>query len=198
MDMVNWSAHGKTFRSQLHRRVHLSKLIHECLPTFHQLNKYRGCRRPCPACGSADETRDHVIRCVGPSRSDWHREFWAAIEKFHVEHRTAPILIYVFHTVMEEWLHAEGDVVASPILYPLEDRQLITQQNAIGWRQIFYGRFSVEWARIQQAYYFKHRKKTTNNRLDGAKLSGQGSNKRTTSNTGRKRRIIVSSGQSGR
>ena len=69
MEMINWSAHGKAFRRQLTSRVHLSKLIHECLPTFHQLNKYGGSRRLCPACGTADETRDHIIRPLRSSMS---------------------------------------------------------------------------------------------------------------------------------
>ena len=52
MEIVNWSAHGKAFRRQLHcRRVHLSKLKHECLLTFHKMNKYGGSQRKCPACG---------------------------------------------------------------------------------------------------------------------------------------------------
>jgi hypothetical protein len=67
MEMVNWPAHGKAFQRQLHCRVHLSKALHECLPTFHQLNKYGGGQRTCPACGTADETRDHVIRCGASS-----------------------------------------------------------------------------------------------------------------------------------
>ena len=132
MEMINWSAHGKAFRRQLKIRVHLPKLLDECLPTFHQLNKYGGSRRLCPACGTADETRDHIIRCIAPCRLDWRRDFWIAINKFHGEHRTAPLLIHVFRSVMEEWLQADSDVVASPILYLLDARQLITHQNAIG------------------------------------------------------------------
>ena len=159
MEMVNWSDHGKTFRSQTHCRVHLSKMLHECLPTFHQLNKYGGNPRKCPACSTADETRDHIIRCVVPSRLSWRAQFWEAMDKFHSEYRTAPVLIYVFRSAMEEWLQSDADAVINPTLYPSEVRELVIQQNVIGWRQVFNGRFSIEWSRIQQEYYSKHRTK---------------------------------------
>jgi hypothetical protein len=162
--MVNWSAHGKAFRCFLHCRVHLSKMIHECLPTFHQLNKYGGFHRNCPGCGHLDETRDHIIRCQGTPRVEWRKRFWSAIEKFHSEYRTAPLLIHVFRSAMDEWLQSDIDIEVSPILYPADVRTLLIEQNAIGWRQLFSGRFSIEWSRVQQAYYSKHRNKPGNAR----------------------------------
>ena len=165
MEMINWLSHGKAFRSHLHCRVHLSKLLHECLPTSHQLNKYGGAHRNCPACGHADETRDHIIRCPAPSRAERRREFLRAVTQFHSEYRTAPLLAHVLQSALEDWLQTDDDVAVSPILYPLDARQqLIVQQNAIGsWRQVLHGRFSLEWARIQQDYYHKHRTKVDAN-----------------------------------
>jgi hypothetical protein len=163
MDMVNWSAHGKAFRNQISRRIHLSKLLHECLPTFHQLNKYGGSSRPCPACTSPDETRDHILRCLDPPRVEWRRNYWDALAKFHVEYRTAPLLVYVLKSALEEWFQSTSDIEVSPVLYPTDVRHLVIQQNAIGWRQLFNGRFSVKWARLQQEYYYKHRKKQDGN-----------------------------------
>ena len=55
----------------------------------------------------------------------------------------------------------------SPILFPSEVRDLIMQQNSIGWRQLFNGRFATEWLRLQQQYYHKHRNIAENNRRDG-------------------------------
>ena len=170
MDMVNWSAHGKAFRNQISRRIHLSKLLHECLPTFHQLNKYGGSHRPCPACLSPDETRDHILRCLDPPRVEWRRQYWEALAKFHAEYRTAaPLLVHVLKSALEEWFQSTTDIEVSPILYPQEVRHLVLQQNAIGWRQLFNGRFTVEWAKLQQEYYTKHRKKQDGNkRRDGS------------------------------
>ena len=120
------------------------------------------------ACGSTDETRDHIIRCLAPPRTAWRRKFWEAIAQFHTEYRTAPVLIYVFRSAMEDWLQAESDLVVSPILFPLEVRQLILDQNLLGWRQLFSGRFSIEWSKIQQAYYARHRTKDGIQRRTGS------------------------------
>ena len=75
----------------------------------------------------------------------------------------------MLRSAREDWLQTDADIAVSPILYPLDARQLIVQQNAIGWGQVLHGRFSLEWARIQQDYYHKHRTKVdVNKRRDGA------------------------------
>ena len=118
MEMDNWSAHGKAFQSQeLHCWVHLSKVLHKCLlpRTFHQLNKYGGSQHTCPACGTADKTRDHIIWCGASSRrAAWRAELWDAIAVFHSEQRTVPLLIHVvLRSAMKECLQSESDVLAS-------------------------------------------------------------------------------------
>lgn len=59
---------------------------------------------------------------------------------------------------MTQWLQTASDTV-SPVLFPLDVRNLILRQNAIGWRNILRGRFSHEWQRIQNDYFMKHRRK---------------------------------------
>ena len=34
---------------------------------------------------------------------------------------------------------------------------MIQQQNVIGWRQLFNGRFGTEWSRVQDDYYARER-----------------------------------------
>ena len=60
---------------------------------------------------------------------------------------------------MSQWFDTTSTDVVSPILFPNEVRTLILTQNAIGWRQIFRGRFSQEWQRIQNEYNMKHKRK---------------------------------------
>lgn len=55
-----------------------------------------------------------------------------------------------------------------PILFPMEVRQVITQKNAIGWRQIFNGRFATAWGSVQEDFLARSTngapENTTNNR----------------------------------
>lgn len=62
----------------------------------------------------------------------------------------------------------------SPILYHMDIRAVIIQQNTIGWRQLFNGRFSSEWSRVQEEYYTRLRRQRNNNdRRTGLKWQTQ-------------------------
>ena len=49
-----------------------------------------------------------------------------------------------------QWSNDQGRLYQS--LGP-QFRRLFVQQNSIGWRQIFSGRFGTEWERLQDDYY---------------------------------------------
>jgi hypothetical protein len=62
---------------------------------------------------------------------------------------------------MEAWLN---DNPAIFLIYPSLYSNLIHQQTQIGWRQLFNGRISTKWSRLQDDYFLKqglHNKKTT-------------------------------------
>jgi hypothetical protein len=60
----------------------------------------------------------------------------------------------VWKEAMELWFGQEtqDDVEVAPFLFPAEVWQVIVQQNAIGWRQLFNGRFAKTWATVQNDY----------------------------------------------
>jgi hypothetical protein len=49
-----------------------------------------------------------------------------------------------FREAVQQWLQLGSPTEVSSIMFPQEVRLLIQQQNAIGWRQIFRGRFASE------------------------------------------------------
>ena len=69
-DAVNWKAHGKAVKANSQQRVHLTKFLHEALPTYHRANLIDNGNRKCVACGACDETTDHIFRCTAPSRTE--------------------------------------------------------------------------------------------------------------------------------
>ncbi|KAI2499118.1 hypothetical protein MHU86_15388 [Fragilaria crotonensis] len=157
MELINWKAHGKAFNGMIGKRVHLTKLVHEILPTFRRLNKLTKSERKCPACNNAEETRDHIIRCQHDKRARWRTAFMTAIEGFHAKENTSPLLRHVWREAMELWFAADTDVVhVSPVLFPPEVRRVIMHQNEIGWRQVFNGRFAIAWSTVQEDYLARH------------------------------------------
>ncbi|KAI2495321.1 hypothetical protein MHU86_19220 [Fragilaria crotonensis] len=160
MRMVHWKAHGKAIKVHHTRRVHLSKLIHDCLPTHELLNKFDSGKRTCSLCQHHCEDRDHIIRCPHSSRETWRLSFLQSLNTFHSTMHTSPILRHVLNKAFAQWLDPQQPDEINPVLFHTNVGKLIRQQNLIGWRQLFNGRFSVEWARMQEDYYQNHRNHT--------------------------------------
>jgi hypothetical protein len=53
--------------------------------------------------------------------------------------------------------------------YPRDLQRLVTQQQSIGWRQLFNARFSEEWSRLQDDFYVTSARHKHNKRLTGAR-----------------------------
>ena len=103
---------------------------------------------------------DHIFRCSVSSRQEWKAKWWEMVEVFHAEHGTHPLLRHVFREAVLQWFNPGLPVEVSSIVFPREVRLLIQQQNAIGWPQIFRGRFTSKWQKIQNVYYLRHEQKS--------------------------------------
>ena len=159
---VNWTAHGIVLRNHFTLRLHFSKLVHDILPTAYHLNKMDKGRRCCPCCSHPIETRDHILRCPHPSRNKWRHAMLTDIQDtFGTLHFTYPPLLSLLLDTVREWMyHDEASKIEYTVdycRYMPELHLLIRQQNKIGWRQMFQGRFSLEWSRIQGDYYYRTR-----------------------------------------
>jgi hypothetical protein len=152
------------------KRIHITKLVHECLPTMERLNKFDGGKRLCPGCSVSQETRDHILKCHGVSRQQWRDNFFQAINEFHAKEDTNPLIRHLWNETMHDWtLSSEGsEFRASPFLFHNDVRAVIVHQNSIGWRQLINGRFSIEWSRLQDDHYARRRsQKGKNDRRSG-------------------------------
>ena len=149
MANINWNAHAKAFGAQITGRVHLTKLVHDCLPTNHRINRYDSGQRRCPGCNHKDETRDNILRCNHQGYKNWRESFKTSMQEFHARNWTSPILIHLWNEALDQWFGNDDEIQVAPILFPRDLRL----QNLIGWRQIFNERFSTEWARVQEDHY---------------------------------------------
>jgi hypothetical protein len=63
-DLINWPVHACTIKAHNKQRIHLTKMIHNVLPTNYHLHRCHPQRQKCPSCDCAkDEDRDHIMRC---------------------------------------------------------------------------------------------------------------------------------------
>ena len=176
MEMIDWNAHGSAMRKHIKQRIRLTKMVHECLPTLKHLNRQDNGRRTCPGCKRSQcEDRDHIIKCNSDSRASWRHKFIASLETFHERVDTYGPLRYLLNDAIAEWMQSEDDdMILHPSMYHNDVRSAKAQQNAIGWRQVFSGRFGQEWSRIQDDYYARDRRQRgANDKRNGTKWQVQ-------------------------
>ena len=153
-DAINWEAHAQAMTRSTKKRTHLIKLVHEILPTHALANKIDRGNRQCPTCQVFTEDRDHVLRCQHPARSEWRRSFLIQLDEFLTERETQSNLKYLLTSALDQWLQSDlPDFQVNPEDYDDDLRQVIAQQNLIGWRQLFHGRFGIAWSQKQEQYY---------------------------------------------
>jgi hypothetical protein len=169
--MVNWDSHGAALSKHIQMRLHYSKLVHDILPTSAYLNRQDKGKRLCPCCHHPKETRDHVLRCPALPRNRWRHSFLTSLEKFCDDQHTAPSLKQLLLDTCRSWFYhnTDDEYVPNPMHHPVSLRLLIVQQTEIGWRQLFNGRFSVQWSKIQEAYLYRTQADRTG---PSAKLTG--------------------------
>jgi hypothetical protein len=157
MDFIDWAAHGRSLQRNISMRCHFTKVVHDILPTNSLVSKYSpGIRSAkCPCCPHLCEDRDHVIRCPHSTRRTWRRQCLIAIRKRCDQLSTRPYLTEILLGALEAWFaDSELRMPNLPTLY----NRLLYEQKAIGWRQVFNGRFSNEWAVLQDDYLHQQRK----------------------------------------
>jgi hypothetical protein len=167
--VINWDAHGKALRRHLYKRSHLVKHIHGLLPTNAQLHRSDPRRSKCPSC-QCIESWQHILRCQSESHVAWYKDTTKTMEKTCKDLGTTPRLTALLLEALREWcVHSPDESMyqlrspdTSPVL-----RRLIFQQNAIGWDQLFIGRFSSEWGTLRDEYYARQSRSTENKRQTG-------------------------------
>ena len=155
MKMIHWKTQAKAVKRKVARRVHLAKLVHDCLPTHSRHNRiYTQTKHTCPpACRRDNATRDHIICwCPAGSRRKWRDNSLQKLEDFHRSEQITPHLQCLLRKALSQWLFLdeETDLVVSPVLFPINVRGPILQQNVIRWRQVCNGRLCDEWSRLQE------------------------------------------------
>jgi hypothetical protein len=154
MTSINWEAHRMALKKLYKRRTHLTKMVFEILPTMAQMNKFDNGRRTCPSCTCPHEDRDHILRCLATRRVEWRIEFMASFAEFCRKTQTDTEIQMLLRIGWEQWFSSpDGAVTIQPELFSPRLSAIIQQQNLIGWRQLFNGRFSGEWSRVQHAAY---------------------------------------------
>ena len=76
---------------------------------------------------------------------------------FCITTNTAPQLRQLLQDIFRAWFSNGDDTEDIPDImhHPARIRQRIVQQTAIGWQQLFNGRFSTQWGLLQDDYLYR-------------------------------------------
>ena len=154
VNSINWDAHRSALKRFTKKRAHFTKLVYDILPTTSLLNKFDNGRRTCPSCSCQKEDRDHILKCRSTDRVTWRITFMESIAEFCRTTQTDPELQTMLRTSLEMWFsNYETEPLLQPHQFSPRLQRLIHQQNQIGWRQMFNGRFGSEWSKVQNDAY---------------------------------------------
>jgi hypothetical protein len=137
MNTINCYAQRRALGKMIKRRAHFTKLIFDILPTNSQLNKFDNGKRTCPTCTGTAEDRDHILRCFARRRVTWRIDFMESIEDFCRTTKTDSDIQTLLRVAFEQWFLTDGQPLYLPTnQFPPQLRNIIDQQNTIGWRQM--------------------------------------------------------------
>jgi hypothetical protein len=153
LQLINWEAHANAINRTSVPHTHIVKVLHRLLPTHAQANKFDSGNRRCILCGSLQEDHRHIIRCEHANRLDWRKKFLTRLRDFCIQSNTSSLLSGLLLDGLRKWFSSSStDITILPENYHPTLRQIIRQQNKIGWAQIFSGRFGTAWSKHQKYY----------------------------------------------
>jgi hypothetical protein len=151
LELIGWEAHCQSTQAQSHRRTHFVKLCHDLLPKGHLICTYgTGLPDYCLLCKSPKEDFHHVLKCHHPSQVKWCETLSSSLKEQCYTLKTSPPLVKCLLSGITSWFNDSK--------FPMDDfdpayRQLIRDQDQIGWSQIFQGCLTMQWSMPPQDYY---------------------------------------------
>jgi hypothetical protein len=147
-DYIDWPAHGILVRKQYYRKHFMTKYIHDWLPLGTHISQYKPhYTSKCPSCPHPEEDRHHFLTC--PERQEWHSFLAKDLREFFRTHPTRPALAAILLEALQLWLSDQQVIIAG---YPSLYSALISKQYSVGWDQVLFGRFVLEWAELQETF----------------------------------------------
>eukprot|EP00978_Attheya_sp_CCMP212_P011912 scaffold29619_cov63-Attheya_sp.AAC.7 len=136
---------------EYYQRNFSMKLIHERQPVLGE-EFSASANKVCSCCKHRNETFSHYITC--PSNPIKVNEMRDRVKPIYETHEIDPMLrILINLALANEPITYYG---VQEDLYPINDskpyKTLIKAQERIGWRQLHYGRYVLEWDQCQRRF----------------------------------------------
>jgi hypothetical protein len=150
MSTINLISHRQAIDRMSSRHTQLVKLCHDIMPTAKTTNRYNKQLSPsCHLCKDDIEDLSHLLRCSHPDRKPWRHRLYKALRATCERLLTRPYLVDILVNGLDAWF---SGIDLDKTKYPNAYHRLIEEQTNLGWRQLFQGRFTNEWTRLQDSH----------------------------------------------
>ena len=147
---VAWDSFTSITNSHRTQRTTIVKHVHGIAPTGHIAHRNSTCYDAgCPSCECDREDNNHLLICPAASREAWRNQTFIGIATVKRDN-SDPVLKRILQAGLRS-IQDNPDGVC-PLEHPHEYRMLIEQQNALGWDQLYRGRWSKLWSQLHQSY----------------------------------------------
>jgi hypothetical protein len=154
VNTVNWTAYTQAIGRYRTRRIQITKLCNDLLPTARWVHRYDKLTTDhCLHCGETED-RDHIIRCTFATRRLWRNDLLVHLRATHSSNECDPRLLDILIDGLHTWF-SHSTVDSSR--YPRSYHKLIREQTEIGWRHLFNGHLTTQW-RVKQDRYIRRMK----------------------------------------
>jgi len=151
MAVIDWKNYTHTLKKYRNQWSTIVKHIHGISPTGSIAHRNNALLPDeCPACGAPGEDNTHVLICPHHTRSMWRS---TTLHKLSQQDSTKsdPHLMDILQEGIRRFYQRTLPVPTST--YPNKYHDLIQSQNKIGWEQLYQGRWSTWWAKLQSDYH---------------------------------------------
>jgi hypothetical protein len=160
VNTVDWTAYTQAIGRYCTRRIQITKLCNDLLPTARWVHRYdKLTTGHCLHCGETED-RDHILRCTFATRRLWRNDLLVHLRETHSSNECDPRLLDILIDGLHTWF-SHSTVDSSR--YPCSYHKLIREQNEIGWRHLFNGHLTTQWRVKQDRYILKMKIKMRTN-----------------------------------
>jgi hypothetical protein len=119
---IDWKAYTQAVSRFGTRRVQITKLCNDLLPTARWANRYSSITtQDCLHCGQPED-RDHLLRCPFPPRLKWRAKLLSDLRHTHSSAESNPYLVDILIDGLHSWmnaLHNQNPGGGVPCVYPV-------------------------------------------------------------------------------
>jgi hypothetical protein len=149
---IDWYSHGSAIEAlPPNQQRFVQRFIIDWLPVNNRLQERdRAPCNKCTRCNKEIETETHFLQCT--ANTNTRAQLVKQLRTTFNKHKVDPQLRKLIYQGIQLAMDPQSTKGTTMDNVPEEYDPLIQEQGNLGWTQLWYGRFAIEWDRYQRRY----------------------------------------------